>query len=158
MRRFAVRRLAFASLAVASLAGVLPDAGARVEAQQPLQVFLSAVDSIGQPVTDLTASDMSLILDGAACPGIKIDPINWPMKLTVLIDNGDVMVNALTSLREGLHSFFAQIPDDVETSLLTYSPLPAFVVRPTTNRPQLISGVDRVFANFGKGAKFVDAV
>jgi hypothetical protein len=158
MRRCGIRELAFASLAVASLAIILSGGGTRVEAQQPVKVFLSAVDVFGQPVTDLKASDVSLILDGTDCPGIKVDPINWPMKLTVLIDNGDVMVNALSSLREGLRTFFGQIPEDVETSLLTYSPQPVFVVRPTTDRQQLIGGIDRVFANAGKGARFVDAV
>ena len=56
-----------------------------------------------------------------------------------------------------------EYPQDLLASLahpraLTYSPQPVFVVRPTTDRQQLLSGVDRVFANAGKGARFVDAV
>ncbi|OFV90900.1 MAG: hypothetical protein A3H95_10760 [Acidobacteria bacterium RIFCSPLOWO2_02_FULL_64_15] len=156
MSRLIVRRFA-----VMVLTGVIFAAfswGVSVQAQQSPTVFLSVVDRSGAPVTNLQPSEVKLVLDDMACESTKVEPIGWPLKLTVLIDNGDAIVSSLTSLREGLRRFLAEIPEGVETELLSYSPQPRWIVRPTTDRQQLVKGVDLVAPNSGSGAKFLDAV
>jgi len=68
------------------------------------------------------------------------------------------MANALTSFRDGLRDFLAEIPEGMETEILTYSPQPRWVVRPTTDHTQLVKGLDLVGPNPGAGAKFLDAI
>jgi len=150
-------RLAILRLTVGAIAG-LWWIGVSVLAQQGPKVFLSIVDRTGAPITNLKTTEVTLVLDGMPCTSTKVEPINWPMKLEVLIDNGDAMSTSISSLRNGLRSFFTEIPEDVETSLITYSPQPRYVVKPTTDRQQLIKGIDFVSPNAGYGAKFLDAV
>jgi hypothetical protein len=158
VRRLAVRRLAVLGLAATAIAAFWWQGGVSVMAQQGPKVFLSVVDRTGAPITNLQPAEIKLVLDGMPCASTKVEPINWPMKLEVLIDNGDAMANSISSLRDGLRSFFNEIPEDVETSLLTYSPQPRFIVKPTTDRQQLLKGIDLVSPNSGSGAKFLDAV
>jgi hypothetical protein len=155
---FSVRRFAALGFTIATIAGVWWSGGVNVLAQQGPKVFLSVVDRSGAPITNLQPSEVKLVLDGMPCASTKLEPINWPMKLEVLVDNGDAMASSVSNLRDGLRTFFAEIPEGVETSLLTYSPQPRYIVRPTTDHQQLVKGIDLVSPNSGSGAKFLDAV
>src|ERR1700722_16623240 len=88
-------------------------------AQTQGQLFIKLAGPDGSPVTDLQASDLMITEDGVACRVVKLEPVDWPIKLQVLIDNGKVNTNPINSLREGLKGLFEQIPDGVEMSLYT---------------------------------------
>src|SRR5262245_268003 len=79
-----------------------------LRAQQAIQVFLSAVDGDGKPVTDLRAEEVSILVDGSPCKTTKFDEIAWPSKLTLMVDNGPVHTDALRQLREALRLFLAE--------------------------------------------------
>ena len=81
----------------ASLAS-LPVGEAVVHAQQPIQLFLSAVDNDGKPVTDLKAEEVLIQVDGADCMTTRFEAIDWPTKLTVMVDNSPVFNDALRQL------------------------------------------------------------
>ena len=103
-----------ATLAFAvSLAGVLVLAfGTSARAQQPIQIFLSAVDADEKPVVDLKEEEIDIQVDGAACPIARFEAINWPTKLTVMVDNSPVFNDSLRQLRESLRAFFNAISAD----------------------------------------------
>src|SRR5204862_4952839 len=117
----------------ASLAG-LPVGGAVVHAQQPIQLFLSAVDNDGKPVTDLKAEEVSIQVDGADCSTTRFEAIDWPTKLTVMVDNSPVFNDALRQLREALRACVTVLPKDIEISLLSTAPAPRSVQKPGTAR------------------------
>src|SRR5712691_1157136 len=125
-----------------------------LRAQQRNQVFLSVVDDSGAPVTNLEPGDVSVLEDGVACKIVKIDPIDWPMKMTVLVDNGRALSNSIGILRTALRGFFQEIPDGVEMSLLTLAPNPRWVVRPTADRQKLVTGIDLIAPDGGAGLFF----
>ena len=50
--------------------------------------FLSATTVTGEPIGDLKPEDLQVAEDGNATPIVKIVPVNWPVKVTVLVDNG----------------------------------------------------------------------
>ena len=52
-----------ASAALACVFALAP----ALRAQQAIQVFLSAVDESGKPITDLRAEDVSIQVDGSVC-------------------------------------------------------------------------------------------
>ncbi len=127
---------------------------AQLFAQKQQQLFVSLVDGQGTPVTDLKESDVTIMEDGAECKVLKFEPIDWPTKLTVLVDNGQAATSPITNLRAGLRSLFEQLPDGMEASLLTTAPNPRWIVRPTTDRQKLIAGIDLIAPDAGAGAFF----
>src|SRR5690349_2750174 len=97
-----------------SLAVLLAACAPALHAQQAIQVFLSAVDADGKPVSDLRAEDVAVQTDGAACRTTKFEEINWPVRLTLMIDNGPVHSDALRQLRDALRKFVAELPTDMD--------------------------------------------
>jgi hypothetical protein len=128
-----------------------------VQAQQTQQLFLSMLDPSGAPVTDLRQDEVTVLEDGMKRETLKIEPINWPIKLVVLVDNGAFANSGLVLLRNGLRAFFETLPDGIEMSLVTLNPQPRAVVRPTTERQKIIQGVDLVTPDSG-AARFAEGL
>jgi hypothetical protein len=149
-------RLRAILLLAASLAG-LTVGGAVVHAQQPIQVFLSAVDSDGKPITDLRAEDVEIQTDGADCTTTRFEAIDWPTKLTLMVDNSPVFNDALRQLREALRAFVMALPVDMEVSLLSTAPAPRFIYKPGTDRVKLMSSIDLITPD-NAAPRFIDAL
>jgi hypothetical protein len=126
-------------------------------AQRQFEFFVSAVDTDGELVTNLTADEIVVTENGATASVERIELVTRPIKVQVLVDNGIGTSNQLVQFRSGLKGFFAALPLGVEASLLTLSPQPRWVVRATTDRVQLTNGVDRIAPDEG-GSKFIDAL
>ena len=148
-------RYTFASI-VALLFAVLI-APAPLHAQQAIQVFMSAVDGEGKPITDLKAEDITIQTDGAECKTTKFESIEWPVKLQLLVDNGPVHTDALRQLREALRLFIKELPTDMEVTLVSFSPAPRAIYKPGTDRTKLLSAVDLIIPDSG-APKFIDAL
>jgi hypothetical protein len=147
---------ALALALVASLAG-LPLGGTVVHAQQPIQLFLSAVDNDGKPVTDLKAEDVNIQVDGADCSTTRFEAIDWPTKLTIMVDNSPVFNDALRQLREALRAFVTALPTDIEVSLLSTAPAPRFIYKQGNDRVKLMSSIDLLTPD-GAAPRFIDAL
>ena len=132
-------------------------ATAAVRAQQQFSFFLSAADSTGERVGDLRLDEVVVSEAGRPARVLRLDPINWPVKVTVMVDNGLGSGQHLVHYRNGLKGFFSALPTGVEASLLTLSPQPRWVVRRTNDRVQLTNGVDRISPD-GGSTRFVDAL
>ena len=107
---------------------------AGIEAQEQFTFFLSATGQPGEPVTDLRPEDIVVAEDGRPATVVNMVPVAWPVKVTVLVDNGFETGALLTPYRNGLKAFFTALPPGVEASLLTLAPQPRWVVRPTRDR------------------------
>src|SRR4051812_19463168 len=116
-RRLQVGLVCVSLLAAMGSLGVLAQ-------QQRRQVFVSVVDSRGVPVLNLGPDAFKIFENQVASKTLTVEPIDWPMKITVLVDNGIGMAPYIANLRSGLRSFFNEIPDEVELSLLTLAPQP----------------------------------
>lgn len=128
-----------------------------VSAQQQFQFFLSAANAAGERVTDLRVDEVAVSEGGRAARVVRLDPIDWPVKVTVMVDNGLGTGNYLVQYRNGLKGFFSALPTGVEASLLTLAPQPRWVVRRTNDRVQLANGVDRISPD-SSGARLLDAL
>lgn len=126
-------------------------------AQQTFQFFLSAADATGARVRNLKLDEISVTEAGLPARIVKMDPIAWPVQVTVMVDNGLGTSTLLVQYRNGLKGFFEALPVGVEASLLTLAPQPRWVVRPTNDRLQLIKGIERISPDPGS-ARFVDAL
>jgi hypothetical protein len=145
-----------ALVVAAALAG-LPAAETVVYAQQPIQLFLSAVDDDGKPVTDLKAEEVLVQVDGTECSTTRFEAIDWPTKLTVMVDNSPVFNDALRQLREALRAFVAALPTDMEVSLISTAPAPRFVYKQGNDRVKLMSSIDLLTPD-GAAPRFIDAL
>jgi len=148
MRRLTWIALGTAFVVVGSAAAV---------AQQQFVFFASIADSTGAPVTALAPDDLKIVENGAEGKVVKIEPIDWPIRLQILVDNGTGMGEALVQIRNGLKGLVMAIPDGIEMSLITTAPQPRNVVKPTTDRQAIIQGVDRITPD-GGAARFVEAL
>ena len=77
----------------------------RIAAQKEQQIFVSVTAPDGTPVTDLQVGQVSVTEDGVECKIVKLEPVNWPIKLHVLVDNGKPNTNPINSLRD--ETFYA---------------------------------------------------
>jgi hypothetical protein len=136
---------------VPALAGVAPGA------ELSRQAWASVADLSGAPITGLAADAFTVIEDGVKCRTLKSEPIEWPIKLTVMVDNGGKSSDYLLNLRNGLRELIKELPGDVETSLVTLAPQPRWLVRPIRGAEQLYRGVNLIAPDPGAG-KFFDGL
>jgi hypothetical protein len=129
-----------------------------VHAQQQLQLFARIVDGKGVPVATLEPGDVTIKENDVDTKVVKIDPINWPMKVQVLVDNGVGLGNEnLTQLRNGVRGLIEALPEGTDVTIVTTAPQPRIVVRPTTDRAAQLKGVDLLTPDGGTG-RFVESL
>lgn len=150
-----MRRLA---TAVTALVFCLP-AGAAAQALG--QVFVEVTrQSTGEPVLDLSPNDFEVSEDGRSAGVVSADLDAEPMKIAVLIDNGDRILeaNALNPLRAGLAGFVDALSPRHELSLTTIGRSVQQRVGFTTDTAELQEGVGLLFPDRGAGARMLDGV
>lgn len=140
-------------------AAVVLSAAVWLSAQTPqvFQFVVSATDADGAPVADLRAEDVLMSEDGVRQLVVKVEPVAIPMKLTIAVDNGLESTEALGHYRAGLTGLIEALPPDIEITLITTAPQPRTVVRPTTNRTQVLRGISG-FAPEQSRPRFSDAL
>jgi hypothetical protein len=144
--------------ATALSAAVVVSAGVWLSAQsQVFQFFVSAIDPSGAPVTGLRPEDVLMSEGGVRQQVVKVEPLAIPMKLTIAVDNGRDSGESLAHYRSGLTGLIEALPRDVEITLITTAPQPRMVVRPTTNRTQVLRGIT-AFAPEQARPRFSDAL
>src|SRR5688572_13965945 len=125
--------------------------------QEPFQFVVAALDSSGQPVANLTREDILFSENGVKNEVVKIEPLRIPIRLTIAIDNGPLSRDALSHYRAGLEGLVKALPADVEVTLITTAPQPLPVVRPTTDRVQILKGING-FAPQDEAPRFTDSL
>ena len=148
----------FAPIVVTSILAALPSPAAG----QPLgQVFVEVTrQSTGEPVLDLGPDAFEVSEDGRAAGIVSADIDTAPMKIAVLIDNGDRLMetSALNPLRAGLDAFLDTLAPGHEISLVTIARSVQQRVDFTADRAELKDGVGLLFPDRGAGARLLDGV
>jgi len=122
-----------------------------------LVFFASIVDSAGAPVATLAPGDLKVAENGVEGKIVKVEPIDWPVKVQLLIDNGTGMESALVQIRNGVKGFVEALPDGIEMTLYSTAPQPRNLVKPTTDKQAMMQGADRITPDSG-AARFVEAL
>jgi hypothetical protein len=116
-----------------------------VRAQKPFVIFASLSDKSGAPVSGATAENFRVLEDGIDAAIVKVDPVTWPLKLQILVDNGTGMgAENLGQLRTSLRGLLEALPPATEVTVVTTSPQPRFLQRATTDRNAQLQAVDRL--------------
>ncbi len=130
---------------------------ASLGAQNTIVFFASVVDDKAVPVATLAPDDLKVVENGAEGKITKVEPIDWPIKVQLLIDNGVGMDAALVQIRNGIKGFVEAMPDGIEMSLYTTAPQPRNIVRPTMDKKLMVQGADRIAPDSG-APRFIEAL
>ena len=131
--------------------------GADLAAQRELQFYASFTDAAGEPAVDVSTGAFRVLEDDVEGRVVRFEPIDWPIRVSILIDNGYGMQQHLLQIRNGVSGLLEALPEGIEASLVTMAPQPRWVVRPTADRDALLEGVGLIVPDQG-GAKFVEAL
>jgi hypothetical protein len=127
-------------------------------AQEQFRLLATIMDSSGIPSPTVEPTDLEIIENGAAARIIKVEPVNWPVKIQLLVDNGFGMGGEnLSILRSAVRGFLDALSEGTEATLVTTAPQPRFVVKATSNRTALREGVDRLTPDISSG-RFVESL
>ncbi len=142
----------------ALLCGGLAVVPAGLQAQKQLQVFASVVDATGAPATSVELGDVRLLENDVEAKVTKVEPVNWPIKLQLLVDNGVGLGNGnINQLRTGITGLLDALPPNLEVTIVSTAPQPRFLTRPTTDRAAMTKGLDILAPDTGAG-RFVEGL
>ena len=131
---------------------------AQTSAQRQIQLYATILDRSGAPAASVSADDVTVQENGVDAKVLKVEAIEFTNKVQILIDNGSGIGSGnLTTLRNGLRGLIEALPPGIETTLVTTAPQPRFLVRATTDRQALLTGVDRLAPDSTAG-RFVESL
>lgn len=132
---------------------------APVVSAQPPSFFVSFTSTEdGSPVTDLTAEEVVVEVDGEHGETLSLEPIDWPVRVTVFVDNGLASPPALADMREGVRLFVEALPPDIEVSIGTIGGRPQIRASHTTDRAELLDAIGVMSPEMEGAATFIDAL
>src|SRR5687768_1370162 len=102
-----VRRWTLRARAASLLSLALVAASVALFGQEQFVIYVFAVDRNGAPVLQLNTSDIAIREDVGPSNVVSIRRFGWPLKVTVLVDNGPRTIDSLVHYRTGLRKFFA---------------------------------------------------
>jgi hypothetical protein len=147
------RRRVFVPVLVASLLAVCLG----VYAQEQSAIYLLALDQKGAPLLDLKTSDIAIKEDAGPSTIVSLQRFGWPLKVTVLVDNGPRTSDALVHYRAGLTKFFAGLPPGIPVSLIATAPNPRWLFRDTKDKAQIEKGINLITIDESLG-RFSDSL
>lgn len=158
MRTVSISRLALfavvsAGLLAAAVTGVRAQAGLRERT-----VFVSAVDSRGNPVEGLGPADFRVTEDERQREVLRVTPALEPIDIALLIDNSAAASRTISPTREGVRAFVAQMAVGNQIAVIGLADRPTILVDFTSSPERLEQGIGRLFAMSGSGMRLLDAI
>ena len=147
------RRRVFASALITGVVAVCVG----MYAQEQSAIYLLAQDSKGAPLLDIKTSDVTIKEDVGPSTIVSMQRFGWPIKVTVMVDNGPRTEDALVHYRSGLKKFFAGLPPGIPVSLIATAPNPRWLFRDTKDKAQIEKGINLITVDQSLG-RFSDSL
>ena len=151
------RPLTAALVALALVSFGAPWTGQVVSAQSQ-SLFISFTDADGDPVTDIARDEVFAEVDGERSETLDFERVDWPIRVTVFVDNGLASPPALQHMREGLRLFVEALAPDIEVAIATIGGRPQFWARHTTDPVELENAIGVLVPDPSGEATFLDAL
>ena len=126
-------------------------------AQEQSAIYLLALDPKGTPMLDIKTTDVAIKEDLGPSTIVSLQRFGWPLKVTVLVDNGASTEDALVHYRTGLKKFFAGLPPGIPVSLIATAPNPRWLFRETKDKAQIEKGINLITIDQSLG-RFSDSL
>jgi hypothetical protein len=119
---------------------IRPDAAAHAApAEVTRKVYISAVDSKGAPITDLTAAEITVKEGGKERPVVSLQPATAPMHVAILVDD-----NGTGAFQTGVFEFLQKVLSRGQFSISMLSPQALRLVDYTADVEALKSALGRL--------------
>jgi hypothetical protein len=133
-----------------------------VVAQGPkrIQIFARIVDAAGARARSLDVSDVHVMEDGVDATVTTVEPLDWPVKLQVLLDNGlGLGGGGIQPLKNGVRGLIAALalPEYLEATIVATAPQPRVLVRAATGPAAIQKGLELLGPDTRVG-QFVDSL
>src|ERR1051325_6085491 len=123
-----------------------------------IQIFASVLDASGAPAKAVEVGDIKLMENGADAKVTKVEPVNWPVKLQILLDNGVGLGSQnVQQLKAGVKALLDAMPENLEVTIVSTAPQPRFLTKPTTDRAAMQKAMDLLAPDSGAG-RFVESL
>ena len=143
-------------LAVACVATSRPFAAGQAGAREQT-LYVSAVDSKGEPVEGLGVDAFVVTEDGRRREVLRVSRAVEPIDLALLIDNSAAASDATNDLRSALTGFVARMAPANQIAVITLADRPT-IVTDYTDDPKKLSDAVKVFPMPGTGMTLLDAL
>lgn len=130
----------------------------QVVSAQSRSFFLSVTDAEGAPVTDMKREEVIVEADGERTETLSLEPIDWPVRVSVFVDNGMASPPILDHIREGVRLFIEALPPEVEVQIGTTGGRPQILARYTNDRAELTNAIGSIAPDMEGAASFFDAL
>ena len=151
--RLAMLTAVTAAITTGTTTNTLAQAGARERT-----LFVSALDSRGEPVEGLNPGDFAVTEDGRTREILRVSRAVEPMDIAILADNSAAADRAIGSLRDGLKAFVGAPAPDHQIAIVGLADRPTILQDYTSNRTQLETAIGRLFAMGSSGMTLLDAI
>ena len=151
-----IRRLR-PSCTPALIAALCVFASLPVQAQEHV-LHVAVADAEGNAVPGLTEEDIVVQWDGENLETTRFEPVDWPVRLTVFLDNSEGAIRVVPQMREGLRALLRVLPAEIEVAVLTLARQPRWITRHTSDRGELEGNISLIAPDAGTGARFLDAL
>jgi len=121
-------------------------------------IFVSAVDGRGDPIEGLDLSDFVVTEDGRQREVLRVSPAIEAIDIALLVDTSASAERAISSIREGIRRFAAQMGVGNQIAIVGLADRPTILVDYTSSQERLAQGTGRLFAMNGSGMTLLDAL
>lgn len=147
---------------IALLACVATQVVSSSASQRPVSrersLFVSAVDSSGEPVDGLGPDAFVVREDGVRREVLRVSRATEPIDVAILVDNSQAASDEITFFREGLSKFVAKMAPGNHVALIALADRPTILVDYTNDTKRLSDTVGRLFPMSGSGMTLLDAM
>jgi hypothetical protein len=123
-------------------------------------MYVSVVDSAGAPVDNLGPADFVVREDNVAREVLRVEPAVEPMQIAVLVDNSQAARDYIRDIRVGVEGFVTEMTNGTKNqlSIVALAERPTILADLSSDRPQILKGVNRIFEQRGSGNYLLDGI
>ena len=122
------------------------------------RLFVQVFDAAGAPVIDLTTQDFVVQHGDVEAKVVRVELVNDPLRVALLVDDADGAVPYFRDLRDGLPVFVEALPETSQVALVLLSGRPRVVVDYSEGLATVLERLDELFVQGGTSAGFFDGL
>jgi hypothetical protein len=127
-------------------------------------MYVSVLDKKGTPVDIVAPGDLVVREDNVTREVLRVVPAGEPMQIALLVDDSAPAERYIRDYREALPAFIEEILADEsvtgkhQISVIGLAGRPTIITQYTSDKAELIKGVNRIFAQQGSGSYLMDGI
>ena len=122
------------------------------------KIVVSAVDSDGIPITDLTPSDIIITEDGIRREVLGVRRDTEPKQIALLVDTSQAAGPAIQDFKKAAGAFVESMSEGHDISIISFGGTPRILTGATVSPAQLRDGVGKIFSYSNTASYLLDAV